>query len=192
MKGSGINRFAPVFVSLVMASLGGSVYAQTAGPACVDIDTHARQVLYLDTLTAQGDIVSGPLQGSFVLMGDMSSLARLESEFAPPSEVETYSFSGNLQITTATGTLDLRASGVLERVPAGRGTLIARTTSGSGNFSGMTGTLFVNFTAGEQNILDTAITGQLCEGGPVIEPPAPVTPPPATTPPAFHPPRLTI
>lgn len=81
----------------------------------------------------------------------------------PPAEPSTtWSYSGNLTITTRLGTLTFRDVGVLDTA-AGSYTELARPVQGTGMFAGMTGNIYVSGTVTEAGDGFTgAVSGRLC------------------------------
>jgi hypothetical protein len=81
----------------------------------------------------------------------------------PPAEPNTtWSYSGELTITTRVGTLVFADVGVLDTV-AGTFTELNRPVSGTGTFEGMTGRAFVSGTVTEDgNGFDGTVTGRIC------------------------------
>lgn len=81
----------------------------------------------------------------------------------PPAEpASTWSYSGNLTITTRLGTLTFRDVGVLDTA-AGTYTELARPVSGTGTFAGMTGNVYVSGTVTEAGDGFTGtVSGRIC------------------------------
>lgn len=81
----------------------------------------------------------------------------------PPAEPgTTWSYSGDLTITTRLGTLSFRDVGVLDTA-AGSFTELARPVSGTGAFVGMTGNVYVSGTVTESGDGFTGtVSGRLC------------------------------
>jgi hypothetical protein len=82
---------------------------------------------------------------------------------SPPVEPLTFSYSGDLEITTHDGTLATRSVGVFEGVPFGVGTQFDREIGGTGLFNGASGFLFFIFEAdstGEAFV--SSVSGEVC------------------------------
>ena len=131
---------------------------------CHQINTTLRSVADLENFTTEGEIQSGFLKGTTKFVGDGDSLLPpITSTPSPPIEPLTFSYTGDLTITTTKGTLTTRSVGVFEGVPFGFGTQFDRVLGGTGLFEGAVGNLFYNFTADETAAAFTSqVSGEIC------------------------------
>jgi hypothetical protein len=75
----------------------------------------------------------------------------------------TFSYTGDLLITTVKGTLTTRSVGVFESGAFGRGTQFDRVIAGTGLYSGAEGFLSFNFEADATGAAFTStVTGEIC------------------------------
>ena len=112
---------------------------------CEQIQATLTSTADLSTFTTTGTI-RGDLKGTTQFTGDASSLTPISGLSSPPLN-PTFSYTGDLVITTKKGTLTTRSVGVFEFVPFGAGTQFDRVIAGTGKFQGATGLLYFNFTA---------------------------------------------
>lgn len=122
------------------------------------------------TMTTRADLanfttvgqIRGNLKGTTQFTGDPASLVQMVSHSSPPLNT-TFSYTGDLVITTKDGTLTTRSVGVFESVPFGIGTQFDRVIDGTGAFRGVTGFLFFNFQANaDLTHFTSTIAGELC------------------------------
>jgi hypothetical protein len=134
-----------------------------AHSGCHKINTILTSVADFTTFSTEGKIKSGILKGSTKLIGDPLSLTPINSTVSPPIKPQTFSYTGDLHITTKKGTLTTRSVGMFESIPLGLGTQFDRVISGTGVFVGATGFLYLNFEAGDAGDTFTSIvTGEVC------------------------------
>ena len=163
-------------------------HAQAQQQDCESVNTTSRQIVVNNTFITEGDIASGLLQGSTRFTTDTQSITRIASAVAPAIQDMTFSYTGDLLITTADGSLLLRGVGVFEGMKFGRGTLFANVTQGTDRFAAATGYLYANFFTDSASNVISSLTGQICFTAP---PPGiqPTTPPESgTTPQPVQPP----
>ncbi len=130
---------------------------------CHKINTTLSSVADFTTFTTRGEIPSGFLKGTTTFSGDALSLTPISSASAPPVESLTFSYTGDLTITTRKGTLTTRGVGVFEGVPFGRGSQFDTVIGGTGLFAGATGELFFDFRSDETGAaFDSVVTGEVC------------------------------
>jgi len=120
--------------------LTGSRQAKAEGQ-CHKINTMQAVVADFATFTTDGEIRSGLLKGSTKFTGDPLSLSPITGTNSPPVAPPTFSYTGNLEITTHDGTLTTRSVGVFEAIPLGVGTQFDRVIGGTGLFDGAKGFL---------------------------------------------------
>jgi hypothetical protein len=128
---------------------------------CEEIEATLTSTADLSTFTTAGTI-RGDLRGTTSFTGDASSLTPISGPSSPPLN-STFSYTGDLIITTRKGTLTTRSIGVFELVPFGVGTQFDRVISGTGKFQGATGLLYFNFTANSDlSGFTSSVAGELC------------------------------
>jgi hypothetical protein len=153
-----------LFVGLVVVS--GGVWLSSPAEAkgqCHSINTTQTAVADFENFTTTGEIKSGFLKGMTNFTGDPLSLTQITSAASPPVVPETFSYTGDLQITTPKGTLTTRSVGVFEGVPLGRGAQFDRVIAGTGLYSGATGFLYFNFEADDTGAAFTStVNGEVC------------------------------
>jgi len=130
---------------------------------CHKINTTLTSIADFDTFTTEGEIKSGFLKGTTMLIGDPTSQTPITSEALPPLEPLTFSYTGNLEITTRKGILITRSVGVFEAVPFGLGTQFDRVIDGTGLFDGAEGYLFLNYKADDTGGgFTSSVRGEIC------------------------------
>ena len=128
---------------------------------CEEIEATQTVTANLSTFTTTGTI-RGDLKGTTQFTGDATSLTPISGTVTPPLN-PTFSYTGNLVITTKKGTLTTRSVGIFEFVPFGTGTQFDRVIAGTGKFQGATGLLYFTFTAnGDLSGFTSSVTGKLC------------------------------
>ena len=153
-----------LFVGLSVVTGGILLSSQaSANGQCHKINTTITSVADLSTFTTQGEIKSGFLKGTTVFIGDAESLTLITSENSPPVVPSTFSYTGNLEITTKKGTLTTRGVGLFEAGPLGLGTQFDRVIDGTGLFEGADGYLFFNFETDDSGSVFTgSVIGEVC------------------------------
>ena len=101
---------------------------------CEEIEASQTVTADLSTFTTTGTI-RGDLKGTTQFTGDATSLTPITGTVSPPLN-PTFSYTGNLVITTQKGTLTTRSVGMFEIVPFGTGTQFDRVIAGTGKFQG--------------------------------------------------------
>jgi hypothetical protein len=130
---------------------------------CHKINTTLTSVANFSDFTTVGEIKSGPLKGTTKFTGDPASLTPIIGPSLPPVEPRTFSYTGNLEITTDQGTLTTRGVGVFEGVPFGIGTQFDRVIGGTDRFAGATGVLYSTFAADATGgAFTSAVSGEIC------------------------------
>lgn len=130
---------------------------------CHKINTTQTAVADFLNFTTQGEVKSGFLKGTTLFTGDASSLTVIDGDVSPPLEEDTFSYTGDLQITTAKGVLTTRSVGVFEAIPFGRGTQFDGVIAGTGIFEEAAGHLYFNFVADETGAAFTSsVSGEIC------------------------------
>lgn len=130
---------------------------------CHSINTTQTTVADFANFTTAGEIKSGFLKGETTFTGDPSSLTPITGSTAPPVELQTFSYTGELEITTAKGTLTTRSVGVFEGVPFGRGSQFDHVIDGTGLYAGANGFLYFNFVADETGgAFTSTVSGEVC------------------------------
>lgn len=87
----------------------------------------------------------------------------ITGDTSPPVEMQTSSYTGDLQITTAKGVLTTRSVGVFAGVPFGRGAQFDQVIAGTGLYDGAEGFLYFNFEADDTAAAFTStVTGEVC------------------------------
>ncbi len=105
--------------------------------------------------------ITGDLKGTTLFLGDDGSLTPIGNPPKPANP--TFSYTGELVITTEHGTLTSRGVGAFEAVASGLGTQFDRITEGTGKFEGATGHLYFTFRANaDLTGFATDIRGELC------------------------------
>jgi hypothetical protein len=133
-----------------------------ASSQCHHIYTIQTVVANFEEFTTEGEIKFGLLKGKTKFTGDPTSLATINGLTSPPLN-PTSAYTGDLVITTETGTLTTRGVGVFEGVPFGRGTQFDRVIAGTGQFDGAEGHLYFNFVADNTGGAFTSIvSGEIC------------------------------
>jgi hypothetical protein len=128
---------------------------------CKTIKATMATIADLAAFTTVGQI-RGNLKGTTQFTGDPASLAPIMSTPSPPLN-PTFSYTGDLVITTKDGTLTTRSVGIFESVSFGVGTQFDRVVDGTGTFQGVTGFLFFNFRANaDLTRFTSTIAGELC------------------------------
>ena len=146
---------------LVTGGVWWSSRAQ-AKDECHQINTTQSAVANFANFTTAGEIKAGFLKGMTHFTGDPASLTPIRSTPAPPLK-PTFSYTGDLLITTPSGTLTTRSVGVFENGPFGRGTQLDHVIAGSGLYSGAEGFLYFNFEADDSGAAFTSsVTGEIC------------------------------
>jgi hypothetical protein len=149
-----------LLLCLEISSVTWSNQAQ-ANVGCKMINATMTTIADLATFTTVGQI-RGNLKGMTQFTGDPASLAQIASQSSPPLNT-TFSYTGDLVITTKDGTLTTRSVGVFESVPFGIGTQFDRVMDGTGAFRGATGFLFFHFQANaDLTRFTSTIAGELC------------------------------
>jgi hypothetical protein len=160
-----ILRVTSFLVGLIVVAGGmptGSRQAKAEGQ-CHKINTTQTVVADFATFTTDGEIKSGFLKGTTKFTGDQSSLSPITSTNSPPVEPLTFSYTGNLEITTPGGTLTTRSVGVFEGIPFGVGTQFDRVIGGTGLFNGANGFLFFIFEADSTGgAFVSSVSGEVC------------------------------
>lgn len=132
-----------------------------ANVECEEIEATQTVIADLSTFTTTGTI-HGDLKGTTQFTGDATSLTPITGVVSPPLN-PTFSYTGNLVITTKKGTLTTRSVGIFEVVPFGTGTQFDRVVAGTGKFQGATGLLYFTFTANSDvSGFTSSVTGKLC------------------------------
>ena len=130
---------------------------------CHKINTTITSVANFTDFTTVGEVKSGFLKGTSMFAGDPASLTPITSASSPPLEPNTFSYTGDLTITTKDGTLTTRGVGLFEAVPFGIGTQFDHVIGGTGLFEGASGILLFSFEADETGAAFTsAMTGEIC------------------------------
>jgi hypothetical protein len=154
-----------LLVGLIVAAGGmltGSRQAKAEGQ-CHKINTTQAVMADFATFTTDGEIKSGFLKGTTKFTGDPSSLSTITGTNSPPVEPLTFSYTGDLEITTHDGTLATRSVGVFEGIPFGVGTQFDRVTGGTGLFNGANGFLFFIFEADSTGgVFVSSVSGEVC------------------------------
>ena len=157
---------AAILVAGILIMAAGTLMFSSHAEAhsgCHKINTTLSSVVDFTTFSTEGKIKSGILKGRTKLIGDAMSLMPINSAISPPIEPQTFSYTGDLQITTRKGTLTTRSIGVFESTPQGLGTQFDRVVSGTGVFAGATGFLFANYKAGDAgDTFTSTLTGEVC------------------------------
>jgi hypothetical protein len=130
---------------------------------CHKINTTLTSVADFTTFTTTGEIKSGFLKGTTVFTGDGASLALITSVPSPPVEPFTFSYTGDLVVTTPKGTLTTRGVGVFKFSPFGLGSQFDRVIGGTGFFEGAEGHLYFDIVTDETGAVFTnQVTGEVC------------------------------
>lgn len=128
---------------------------------CKFIEARLTSVADLSTFTTRGRI-RGDLNGTTEFIGDAASLMPIAGPASPPLN-PSFSYTGDLVITTRQGTLRTRSVGAFEFLPFGAGTQFDRVIGGTGKYRGATGLLFFNFIAnGDLSGFTSSVRGELC------------------------------
>jgi hypothetical protein len=154
-----------LFVAL-LGVIGGALtwprLAEAKGQ-CHKINTTMTSVADFSNFTTAGEIKSGFLKGTTKFTGDPDALTPITSATKPPVKPETFSYIGDLEITTNKGILTTRGVGVFEAVPFGRGTQFDRVIAGTGVFAGANGFLQFNFVADDTGgAFSSSVSGEVC------------------------------
>jgi hypothetical protein len=157
------NRYPCTILTTLF--VGGSSVAPpnsaAAGVKCKEIKATQAVIADLSTFTTTGAI-RGDLKGTTQFTGDATSLAPISGLALPPLN-PTFSYTGDLVITTQKGTLTTRSVGMFEFVPFGAGAQFDRVIGGTGKFQGATGLLYFTFRAnGDLSGFTSSVTGELC------------------------------
>ena len=158
----GITSLLVGLIVVAAGTLTGSRQTKAEGQ-CHQINTTQTVVADFATFTTAWEIKLGFLKGTTKFTGDPSSLSPITDTNLPPVEPLTFSYSGDLEITTHDGTLATRSVGVFEGVPFGVGTQFDRVIGGTGLFNGASGFLFFIFEAdstGEAFV--SSVSGEVC------------------------------
>jgi hypothetical protein len=159
-----MNRLVPLRILLLLClGISSMTWPSHAGAdgGCKTIKATMTTVADLAAFTTVGQI-RGNLKGTTQFTGDPASLAQMVSQSSPPLNT-TFSYTGDLVITTKDGTLTTRSVGVFESVPLGIGTQFDRVMDGTGAFRGATGFLFFHFQANaDLTQFTSTIAGELC------------------------------
>jgi hypothetical protein len=150
----------------LLAVIGGVLpwprLAQAKGQ-CHNINAAMTSVADFTNFTTAGEIKSGFLKGTTKFTGDPAAVTQITSAVKPPVTPETFSYTGDLEITTKKGILTTRSVGVFEAAPFGRGAQFDRVIAGTGVFAGATGFLHFDFVADETGgAFSSSVTGQVC------------------------------
>jgi len=151
------------FVGLVIVT-GDALFSTQAEAQgqCHNINTTQTAVADFAHFTTAGEIKSGFLKGTTKFTGDPASLTQITSTPSPPLK-PTFSYTGDLLITTPSGTLTTRSVGVFESGPFGRGTQFDRVIAGTGLYSGAEGFLYFNFEGDATGAAFTStVMGEIC------------------------------
>ena len=145
----------------VMVVAGGMLMWSTPAEAhgqCHKIHATQTAVADFEAFTTAGEITSGLLKGTTKFTGDLTSLTPITG-----AEPLTFSYTGDLEITTRKGTLTTRSVGVFEGVPFGVGVQFDRVIKGMGGFEGAEGVLFFRFEADDTGAAFTSsVNGEVC------------------------------
>jgi hypothetical protein len=130
---------------------------------CHKINTTMTAVADFSNFTTAGEIKSGFLKGTTKFTGDPAALTQITSAIKPPVRPDTFSYTGDLEITTNHGTLTTRSVGVFESGSLGLGTQFDRVIAGTGVFNGADGFLYFNFVADEAGgTFSSSVSGEVC------------------------------
>lgn len=141
------------------------------GPACFPLIGTIQVQLTADGCTSpvglctRGTFRSGYISGTtrYTASGLGGGAVGEDSIVTPPSEpATTWSYAGELTITTRLGSITFSDAGVLDNV-AGTFTELNRPIRGTGSFEGVTGRMFVSgdITGGGTGF-DGVVTGRIC------------------------------
>ena len=154
------------FILLGLVVVTGNVlwFSQAeAKGQCHQVNTTQTTVADFANFTTTGEIKSGFLKGTTKFTGDSSALTQITGVTSPPVEPLTFSYTGDLQITTAQGVLTTRGVGVFEGVPFGRGAQFDQVIGGTGLYAGAEGFLYFNFVADDTGAAFTSsVSGEVC------------------------------
>lgn len=167
MKSHGIVKSMVYYGLVTLLMVAGTLWllvdqAEAKGQ-CHKINTTLNSVADFTNFTTQGEIPSGFLKGTTMFTGDPLSLALISSTASPPIEPLTFSYTGDLAITTKNGTLTTRGVGVFEGVAFGRGTQFDTVIGGTGIFAGAQGELYFVFQSDDTGAnFFASVTGVVC------------------------------
>ncbi len=161
-----IRGISALLLGALLAAAGGFLLLPRQAEAtneCHKINTTLASVADFTTFTTEGEIPSGFLKGTTMFSGDPASLTLISSAASPPLEPLTFSYTGDLQITTPKGTLTTRGVGVFEAVPFGRGSQFDTVIGGTGVFDGAEGFLDFDFQADDTGAkFFSSVSGKVC------------------------------
>jgi len=163
-----IQKIKIGMISLIVVGLvvfgGISLSSRAAAKGqCHQINTTQTTVADFANFTTTGEIKSGFLKGTTEFTGDPSALIQISGTSSPPVEPQTFSYTGDLEITTAKGTLTTRSVGVFEGVPFGRGSQFDRVIASAGLYEGAEGFLYFNFVADDTGgAFTSTVSGEVC------------------------------
>jgi hypothetical protein len=150
-----------------MIAVAGGILMRSASAGadgrCHTIRATQAAVADFEAFTTTGEITSGLLKGTTRFTGDQTSLTQITGTDSPPINLLTYSYTGDLKITTRKGTLTTRSVGVFEGIPFGVGVQFDRIIEGTGVFEGADGVLFFRFKADDTGAAFTSsVNGEVC------------------------------
>jgi len=130
---------------------------------CHQINTTMTSVANFSNFTTTGQINSGLLKGTTKFTGDPVAVTPITSATKPPVKSPTFSYVGDLEITTDQGILTTRSVGIFEGVPFGRAVQFDHVTGGTGLFDGATGLLYFNsVTDSTGGAFSSSVSGEVC------------------------------
>ncbi len=158
-------------LGLATLGVGGTANATHSDQICFPLLGRIRVAITSDACTSPvGLCTTGTFRSGFVTGTTRFSATGLggqpvgEASIVTPPAVPdtTWSYSGVLTIVTRIGTIVFNDVGVLDTV-AGTFTELNSPVSGTGNFEGVTGRVFMSGTVtGGGTGFDGAVTGELC------------------------------
>ncbi|MEZ4865719.1 MAG: hypothetical protein R3C14_30685 [Caldilineaceae bacterium] len=166
MQTQKLQRSVVSLMVIGLVAVGGTMW--WSGPAdakgqCHSINTTQTTVADFANFTTAGEIKSGFLKGTTKFTGDASALTQITGTNSPPVEPQTFSYTGDLKITTAKGTLTTRSVGAFESASFGRGAQFDRVIAGTGLYADAEGFLYFNFVADDTGgAFTSTVSGEIC------------------------------
>jgi hypothetical protein len=164
------HRMTTAMVMIGLAAGGGSAFAQDpAGESGRDCKAIHATLVEDRTTTGckpgQSFCFVGQVDGNQGLRGTSNFKGDSSVPTGPATSPNFRIYSGPFEYTTATGTLLMRATGVTQPFPnlpdTGVVTEYQHVQSGTGEYAGVTGYLFVSG-FNRDNHVETFVNGQLC------------------------------
>lgn len=157
----GLSCVLVLLLLLAIPGAGTPVAAAEDERECEFIQARLTSRADFSTFTTRGRI-RGDLRGTTEFIGDATSLMPIAGTASPPLN-PSFSYTGDLVITTRHGVLRTRSVGAFEFVPFGAGSQFDRVIGGTGKFRGATGLLFFDFIAnGDVSGFTSTVRGELC------------------------------